>query len=235
MQCSTVQFSALQFSTVHDSELFYYRECNLCPIFLHNSIWQCSAVRGQVSLECRADGDDPISMVWRREGRQLAARTGHSSITVIRYWQGLLWSWSCSRGGDYSELFLGLVVLDAFFHNKMKIIFKILKNDFWPPLPGVWKFPKTHYRPKNENHRMGVFDSSNEAFWCTDYNAKNPSSLRGPISLKIKKKRKKNFIFKKWSFWAIFLDFFQNGTLQSAGVFTMAFAWKASHGHVATH
>ena len=23
----------------------------------------------QVSLECRADGDDPISIAWRREGR----------------------------------------------------------------------------------------------------------------------------------------------------------------------
>ena len=48
---------------------------------------------------------------------------------------------------------------------------------------------------------MGVFDSSNEAFWCTDYNAKNPSSLRGPISLKIKKKRKQIVILEKWSFW----------------------------------
>ena len=52
------------------------------------------------------------------------------------------------------------MVLDAFYHIKMKIIFKILKNDFWPPLPGVWKFPKTHYRPKNENHCMGVFGLS---------------------------------------------------------------------------
>ena len=66
---------------------------------------------------------------------------------------------------------------------------------------------------------MGVFDSSNEALWCPDYNAKKPSSLPGPISLKIKKKRKNMVIFEKWSFWAIFLDFFQNGTLQSAGVF----------------
>ena len=47
---------------------------------------------------------------------------------------------------------------------------------FLPLLPGVWKIAKTHYKPKNENHRMGLFDSSNEAFWCTDYNAKNRQS-----------------------------------------------------------
>ena len=121
---------------------------------------------------------------------------------------------------------------------KLKIILKILKIDFWPPLPGVWKFPKTHYKPKNENHHMGVFDSSNEAFWCTDYNAKNRSSLRGPISLKIKKRRQKMVIFEKWSFWAIFLDFFQNGTSQSAGVFCVAisaskrFIWAIKHSHL---
>ena len=35
-----------------------------------------------------------------------------------------------------------------------------------------------------------------------------PSGLGGPISLKIKKRRQKMVIFEKWSFWAIFLDFF---------------------------
>ena len=55
------------------------------------------------------------------------------------------------------------------------------------PLPGVWKIVKTHYNPKNENHRTGVFDSSNEAFWCTDYKTKKPNSLQDPLSLKIKK------------------------------------------------
>ena len=66
---------------------------------------------------------------------------------------------------------------------------------------------------------MVVFDSSNEEFWCTDYNAKEPSSLWGPISLEIKKNHQKMVIFEKWSFWVISFDFFQNGTLQRAGDF----------------
>ena len=73
---------------------------------------------------------------------------------------------------------------------------------------------------------MGVFDSSNEEFWCTDYKAKNLSS-----------QRKKIVIFEKWSFWAIFLDFYQNGTLQGAGVFWVVisaskrFIWAIKHPH----
>ena len=66
---------------------------------------------------------------------------------------------------------------------------------------------------------MGVFDSSNEAFWCTDYNAKNPTSLQGPISKKNQEKPQKIVIFEKWLFLTIFLDFLQNGTLQRAGIF----------------
>ena len=30
----------------------------------------------------------------------------------------------------------------------------------------------SHYMAKNENHSRGSLDSLNEAFWCTDYNAK---------------------------------------------------------------
>lgn len=40
----------------------------------------------EVTLECRANGDDPISIMWRREpgGGELVAEPGRSSITVIR-------------------------------------------------------------------------------------------------------------------------------------------------------
>ena len=38
----------------------------------------------EVQLECRANGDDPISIMWRREGQELVAEPGRSSITVIR-------------------------------------------------------------------------------------------------------------------------------------------------------
>ena len=38
----------------------------------------------EVQLECRANGDDPISIMWRREGQELLAEPGRSSITVIR-------------------------------------------------------------------------------------------------------------------------------------------------------
>ena len=44
-----------------------------------------SAHQGKdVHLECKANGDDPISIMWRREGRELIAEPGRSSITVIR-------------------------------------------------------------------------------------------------------------------------------------------------------
>ena len=44
-----------------------------------------SAHQGKdVHLECRANGDDPISIMWRREGQELVAEPGRSSITVIR-------------------------------------------------------------------------------------------------------------------------------------------------------
>ena len=124
-----------------------------------------------------------------------------------------------------------------FVIRKLKFFLKILKIHVWPPLPGVWKFAKTHYKPKNENHRMGVFDSSNEALWCTDYNAKNPSSLRSPIPEKIKKNGPKLPFFQKLPFFAVFLDFFRNWTSQRAGVFCVVisapkrFIWAIKHLH----
>ena len=38
----------------------------------------------EVHLECKASGDDPISISWRRDGQELEAEPGRSSITVIR-------------------------------------------------------------------------------------------------------------------------------------------------------
>ena len=64
----------------------------------------------------------------------------------------------------------------------------------------------THYMTK-KNHPRGLFDSFNEAFWCTDYNAKNLRSLQSPISEKIKKNLKKIAFLKKWYFLP-FLRFF---------------------------
>ena len=44
-----------------------------------------SAHQGKdVHLECKANGDDPMSIMWRREGREHFAEQGRSSITVIR-------------------------------------------------------------------------------------------------------------------------------------------------------
>ena len=95
---------------------------------------------------------------------------------------------------------------------KKKIFLKNFKTEFLPPVPGVWKNGPPHYMAKNENHASGLFDSLNEAFWCTDNNAKNLSSLQSPISEKIKKNHKKSARLKKWSFLAVFPDFFNNGT-----------------------
>ena len=38
----------------------------------------------EVQLECRANGDDPISVTWRRGGEELLAEPGRSSVTFIR-------------------------------------------------------------------------------------------------------------------------------------------------------
>ena len=76
---------------------------------------------------------------------------------------------------------------------------------------------------KKENHPRGLFDSLNEAFWCTDYNAKNFSSLQNQISEKNEEKPKKIGIFEKMVFfWRFLLIFFRNGTLLKAEVFCIA-------------
>ena len=56
---------------------------------------------------------------------------------------------------------------------------------------------KTHFNPKKENHCMGVFDSSNEASGCTDYNAKNLNFLQCTVAEKNKKNPKKKYNFFK--------------------------------------
>ena len=54
---------------------------------------------------------------------------------------------------------------------------------FWTPLnqkgPNLWFFLL-------KNGLKTVFDSSKEASWCTDYNAKTPSSLESTVTEKIK-------------------------------------------------
>ena len=101
-------------------------------------------------------------------------------------------------GGDYSKLFFvpgGFICL--------------MPQENW----GVWKLAKTH-KPKNENHHMGMFDSSNEAFWCTDYNAKTPA-LCEVLFLKKSRKTTKNRNF--WRMVILGNDFHflgYNGFLQ---------------------
>ena len=101
---------------------------------------------------------------------------------------------SLRLGGTKSSIFLYIgytldpqVFLGVVLCIKTDIIKKKIENEFLPPLPGVWKNGPPHYTVKNENHPRGSFDSLNEAFWCTDYNAKNLSSLQSHISEKIKK------------------------------------------------
>ena len=126
----------------------------------------------------------------------------------------------CQISLNIKDMFPARVILYVLCHKKTENIFlKFFVVDFLPPQPGVWKIVKTHYTPNKEKHCTEVFDSSNEAFWCADYNAKNLSSLRGPISLKIKNKTPKIGLFEKLSFWENFLDFFQNGTSQRGGFF----------------
>ena len=59
---------------------------------------------------------------------------------------------------------------------------------------------------------MGVFDSSNEAFWCTDYIAKKPSTLRSPILGK-SKKITQNDHFSKMTIFCAFSWFFKKWDL----------------------
>ena len=48
------------------------------------TMWTSGCQGKAVELECRAAGDDPISIAWRREGAGLEAEPGRSSVTVIR-------------------------------------------------------------------------------------------------------------------------------------------------------
>ena len=49
---------------------------------------------------------------------------------------------------------------------------------FTPRSKGLKIGKKNHYKPRNDNHCMGVLDSPNEAPGRTDYNTKNLNSLR---------------------------------------------------------
>ena len=91
-------------------------------------------------------------------------------------------------------------------------IFFFTKNTVWPPLPGVSKNRPPHYMAKNENHPRWLCDSLNEAFWCTDCNAKNLTSLWSLISEKMRKNHQKMQFFQKCPFFTVFLDFSRNGT-----------------------
>ena len=64
---------------------------------------------------------------------------------------------------------------------KIKIIFEIFKTEFLPPCTTGLKNQTPNYMAK-KNHPRHLFDSLNEAFWCTGYIAKNPSPLRSIIS-----------------------------------------------------
>ena len=103
----------------------------------------------------------------------------------------------------------------------MKLFLKIFKTEFLPPLPGVWKNGPPHYTVKNENLRRGSFGSLNEAFWCTDYNAKNLSSLQSPVSKKIKKNHKNGHFWKNGILWRFFLIFSETRLLREVRFFAL--------------
>ena len=67
-----------------------------------------------------------------------------------------------------------------------------------------------HYMAKIENHPRGLFYSLNEAFWCMDYNPRNPRSLQSPILEKIRKNLQKISLSEKWAFLVFFLNFFSS-------------------------
>ena len=104
-----------------------------------------------------------------------------------------------------------------------------------PPVRGVWKFEKPHFKRKNENHCLGVYDSLNEAPGRTECNAKNLNSVRCTVAEKIKKNSQKWPFFQKWPFLGIFFYFFSNGTSERVEVFCVAisvswrFIWAIKH------
>ena len=71
---------------------------------------------------------------------------------------------------------------DIYTHGERhKVEEKHFKNRFWPVHPlGVALGPLS--KVKIENHRIVLFDSSNEASWCTDCNAiKTRTHFNGPF------------------------------------------------------
>ena len=47
--------------------------------------------------------------------------------------------------------------------------------------------------------------------------------------------QKKIQIVLEWNFMYVLFIYFKNSVFKRARVFTMAYAWKVSHGHVGTH
>ena len=115
------------------------------------------------------------------------------------------------RGGDHSKLLLARMVLGVVWYIKNANIFEKVQNWIFTPRTRGLKLRPPHYMAKNENHARVLFDSLNEAFWCSDYNAKNLSSLRSSISEKIRKVRQKWPFFQKWPFLWFFLIFSEMG------------------------
>ena len=95
----------------------------------------------------------------------------------------------------------GIFWPDMYTHGKShKVQEKHFENRFWPvhPLGVALRSPLNEKGPplpkwkvKIENHRIVPFDSSNEASWCTDCNAKNQSSFRWTVPEKMRLDRNK--------------------------------------------
>ena len=95
---------------------------------------------------------------------------------------------------------------------KLQIFFSRLFFFVLPLLPGVWKIAKPH-KPKNENHCMGMIDSSNEAFWCTDYNGKPQLSARSYFLKNQEKPQKENGNFWRLVILGYYVRFFSKMVL----------------------
>ena len=83
---------------------------------------------------------------------------------------------------------------------------------------------------------MKVFDSSNEATGCTDYNPKKPQHFAMCRCWKNQENPPKNtFFFQKWQFLLFFPDFFSNGKFFGVGVICVvtsasrSFIWAIKH------
>ena len=121
------------------------------------------------------------------------------------------WGW----GGDLFVTFLLILRIclpSGLFYmpyaiKKLKIFFLKKNVMFYLRYQGSEKIVKTHYKPINLIHCTGLFDISNEAFWCTDYNAKNPALCEVLFIKKSRKTAKKIGTFEEWSFWAMLFIF----------------------------